>query len=346
MKILRKILLGLALLLALMVIIYLAGPRVKFEKFDNLPLESTFSIMEVEQLLYERNQDVSIKDGNEEKIVWAGDKAKTDYAFVYLHGFSASHEEGAPSHRNIANRYGANLLLTRLPQHGLTDVEAFTSLTPKAMVDYAKEAVKIGKSIGDKVIIISCSTGGTLSAFLAAADQDIEALIMYSPNFELNDPTTKLLTKPWGLQIAQKIKKGNYHEWDTPQVARPFWYHKYRLEGVAALQSLLDKTMTNEVFKQITTPVFVGYFYKDEEVRDFTVSTGKIMEVEDLISTPQEVAEFRQYPNGKAHVFISPFFNDKWDEAQMDTYEFLEQKLGLKPMEKLVLTEAKEGVTN
>ncbi|MFX8354900.1 hypothetical protein ABTL90_19390, partial [Acinetobacter baumannii] len=56
-----------------------------------------------------------IKPNNQARIVWANDsiKEKTEYAIVYLHGFSASQEEGNPVHINIAKYFGCNLYLSR-----------------------------------------------------------------------------------------------------------------------------------------------------------------------------------------------------------------------------------------
>ncbi|GLR15783.1 alpha/beta hydrolase [Portibacter lacus] len=337
MKILKKIGWFLLFILGLIAIAFLLGPTMKYEKIDNTPLDGKYSISEVEKIITDRNNNPRIKADNEEKIIWADGIQKTEYAFIYLHGFSASHEEGAPIHANIADRYGANLYLSRLPRHGLNDSLAFLDLTPKLLVDYAKEAIKIGKSIGEKVIVISCSTGSTLSAFLAANDPDIYAQIMFSPNFELHDKTTKLLTKPWGLNLARRIKGGNYHQWNAPARARPFWNHKYRLEGVIALQSLIDDTMEAEVFREIKQPIFVGYFYKDEQTRDFTVSTEKIQEVEHLLGTPEDLKEFIAYPDGKKHVFISPLFNENWERVQDDVIDFLDEKLKLEPIAELAL---------
>ncbi|WP_235296191.1 alpha/beta hydrolase [Portibacter marinus] len=331
MKLLGKIFLVFISLIAILLAIYLLGPQVKYKTYDNAPLRGDYTFNEIAQILRERNQTKSLKEGNQELIIWANDTLKTEYSFVYIHGFSASHGEGAPLHQNIAQRYGANLFLSRLPQHGLMDEDAFVSLTPGAMVDYAKEAVKIGKSIGKKVILISCSTGSTLSTYLASADPDIEALIMFSPNFEMHDQNTKILTKPWGLTLARRIKGGDYHEWNAPQRARPFWYHKYRLEGIAALQSLIETTMKKDVFELVEQPVFVGYYYKDESTRDFTISTEKIMEVENLIGTAEEEKVFKQYSDGNAHVFISPLFNPSWQKVESDVYLFLEEVLNMSP---------------
>ena len=38
-------------------------------------------------------------------------KEKTEYAVVYLHGFSASQEEGDPVHYDFAKKFGCNLFL-------------------------------------------------------------------------------------------------------------------------------------------------------------------------------------------------------------------------------------------
>jgi hypothetical protein len=43
-----------------------------------------------------------IKPDNEARVIWANDslKNKTEYALVYLHGFTASQGEGDPVHRD------------------------------------------------------------------------------------------------------------------------------------------------------------------------------------------------------------------------------------------------------
>ena len=50
------------------------------------------------------------------------------------------------------------------------------------LIHEAKEAIAIAKAIGDKVIVIGCSTGATLTLYLAAKDQDLAGLILLSPN--------------------------------------------------------------------------------------------------------------------------------------------------------------------
>jgi pimeloyl-ACP methyl ester carboxylesterase len=56
----------------------------------------------------------------------------------------------------------------------------------------------IGRQLGNKVIIMGTSTGGTNALQLAAAyPNDVEALILLSPNIAINDPNAWLLNNPW-----------------------------------------------------------------------------------------------------------------------------------------------------
>ena len=62
----------------------------------------------------------------------------------------------------------------------------------------------IGRLIGNKVVVMSCSTGSTLALYLAAKNHEwIDGLICYSPNIDTYDQATHLVDGPWGLQIAQ-----------------------------------------------------------------------------------------------------------------------------------------------
>ena len=132
---------------------------------------------------------------------------------VYLHGFSASQEEGDPVHVEFARAFGCNLYLSRLAGHGIDTIDAMINLTAEELWNSAKEAYAIGKQLGKKVIILATSTGGTLALKLAAEYPEITGLILLSPNIAINDPNAWLLNNPWGLQIARLIK-GKYNTSD------------------------------------------------------------------------------------------------------------------------------------
>src|SRR6185369_7479021 len=82
---------------------------------------------------YIRNGEAThkLKPNNEARIVWLNDslKQKTDYAIVYLHGFGASQEEGNPVHTSFAKKFGCNLYLSRLAEHGIDTTEPLLNYT-------------------------------------------------------------------------------------------------------------------------------------------------------------------------------------------------------------------------
>ncbi len=90
---------------ALLAIIYWLGPVPVTPSYQkNLPAVPS-EPAQLEKYISQNEAQHSIKPNNEARIVWANDsnRQKTDYAIVYLHGFSASQAEGDPVHfRNIA----------------------------------------------------------------------------------------------------------------------------------------------------------------------------------------------------------------------------------------------------
>ena len=161
----KKIFKGVITFLLVIIAAYFFGPRP-----DNQPLNSSLPTISkiginladwIDSL--ERNVP-NIKKDNQARIVWYNDSSykKTEYAVVYLHGFSASQGEGFPIHEKFAKRYGCNLYLARLFGHGIYNGDAMKNMTSENFLASAKEAIAIGKQIGEKVILMSTSTGGTL----------------------------------------------------------------------------------------------------------------------------------------------------------------------------------------
>ncbi|MEJ0057828.1 MAG: alpha/beta hydrolase [Bacteroidota bacterium] len=137
-----------------------------------------------------RRSKHKLKIDNEARITWAdSSKQKTEYSVIYIHGFSASQGEGDPVHKDFAKAFGCNLYLARMADHGIDTTEQLLYFTPDRYWQSSKEALAIGKAIGEKVIIISTSTGGTTALVLAAEyPQDVFALINMSPNIAINNP--------------------------------------------------------------------------------------------------------------------------------------------------------------
>ena len=230
-----------------------------------------------------------LKPNNEARIVWFdSSKTKTEYSIVYLHGFSASQEEGRPIHTNIAKEFGCNLYLSRLAEHGIDTTEPMMNLTADKLWESAKQALQIGKQIGNKVILMSTSTGGTLSLKLAAEyPNDVYALIMMSPNIAINNNKAYLLNNPWGLQIARAVTGSHYiTAKDTTSLYKQYWYWHYPLESTVQLQELIETSMTKQIFEKVKQPVFLLYYYKDDVHQDSVVSVPAMLNMFKELGTP------------------------------------------------------------
>lgn len=324
-KIIKWTGIALSLLFVILAAIYLMGTVPKAEKVDNYPLP-------IPDAFPEADRPVGLKNNNEARTIWADSVGKqTEYSIVYLHGFSASPMEADPIHRNIAASYGCNLYMARLKGHGTNNADAFEKLSPKDLVQSAKEAVAIGKKIGKKVILMSCSTGGTLALYLSANDPEIIANILFSPNIALADPNSALLTGPWGLQLARLFIGGKYREWkpENDSVAQ-YWTTKYRVEGIIALKQLLNMTMNDEIFSKVKQPVFMAYYYKNEKEQDQTVSVAAMLSMFEKLGTPADKKVKKAFPDAGVHVICSKWQSKDLKNLESSVMAFMEKTLGIK----------------
>ncbi|MEZ4910864.1 MAG: alpha/beta hydrolase [Saprospiraceae bacterium] len=315
---------------------YLLGPRVTFDTPKLLDTEIETPILKLDDFIHNSESLISdLKPGNEAKIIWANDslKNKTEYALVYLHGFSASHEEGAPIHTDFAKRYGMNLYLTRLEDHGRADPNSLKNLTPENFTQSAEDALDIAKKLGEKVIVMSCSTGGTLSLILAAAGEKIDALILYSPNIDIADPKSDLLMLPWGKQMAKIVLGGENYKIQYDEMGQKYWNPSYHYNSLFALKSLINTYMNEETFKKVTTPVFVGYYYLDEDHQDDVVSVERMKEMFDQLGTPPEAKHIQAFPESGHHVISSYIMSKDVTGLEDATFQWAESILGLMPIQ-------------
>jgi esterase/lipase len=315
--------------IVLLLMVYAIGPRTKYDplEFDSKIIIPDISSLE-EFLVKQESEISSIKPGCEAKIIWADtSKAKTPYVIVYLHGFSASREEGAPIHQDIAARYGMNLYLPRLEGHGLKDTNSFIDLTPQNYLNSAIEALRIGEQLGDSIVLMSCSTGGTLSILLDDLSPKIAAHIMYSPNIDMYDKASNLLTWPWGKQILNLTLGGMHNRINYIEPAKPFWNEIYHSNGILTLKWIIKNYLTEEYFEKIKKPIFVSYYFKDESHQDNVIDVEQIEAFYSQVGTkPYHKSKYISTTAG-AHVITSPIFSKDVENVKLATQKFIEQVL-------------------
>lgn len=321
-------------IIVVFVITYFLGPKPNFEKVDGKIIIKKENPLVIDIRIDAENDTISnMRQGCDKQIFFHKRLVeKTEYAVVFLHGFSACAFEGNPIVTDFAKDFGCNLYLHRFPQHGLNDDESFKTLTPKMWVESAKEAINIGANLGEKVIVMSSSTGGTLSSYLAAENPDlIHAQFFYSPNFQLNNPASFLLNNHWGLPLLRKLEGSDYHHiTEMSDEAKPHWTTTYRIEGIVALQDLIEQTMTNTTFEKIDSPVFIGYYYKNEEEKDKVVSIDRMKEFYEIIQTPEAQKRIVPFAEVGGHVITNQYQKGGLEDVRAATYEFAEEVLGMK----------------
>ncbi len=312
----------LGVILLLLIVVYFLGPKPSVPAYTKelpaIPAEAKA----LENYIKTNEATHKLKPDNEARILWLNDslKQQTEYAVVYLHGFSASQEEGDPVHYDFAQKFGCNLYLSRLDAHGVDTTEPLGNFTAKGIWNSAKEAYQIGKKLGKKVILLSTSTGGTLALKLAAEYPDIAALILLSPNIAINDPNAWLLNNHWGLQIAQLVTGKHRTVSDTTALYAQYWNNRYVTASLVQLEELLETTMKESTFRKVTQPALLLYYFKDEEHQDNVVKVPAMKRMFEQLGTPENLKRQVAIPNAGDHV-IGSYVKSKDVQAVEDECE-------------------------
>jgi esterase/lipase len=329
-----KFLKWLGILLLLLIVVYFVGPKPSSPKFTKelpaVPAEPAALV----KYISDHEALHKLKPGNEARIIWLHDslKEKTEYAVVYIHGFSASQEEGDPVHYDFAKKFGCNLFLARLEDHGIDTTECLLNVTADRMWNSAKEAYSIGKQLGKKIILMSTSTGGTLALKLAGEYPDIAGLILLSPNIAINNSSAWLLNNHWGLQLAHLIQGKYVHVKDTTALYAKYWDAKYRMESVVELEELLETTMKESTFQKVTQPALVLYYYKDEAHQDPVVKVPAMKRMFAQLATPANQKRMIAVPNAGDHVIGSYIKSKDIKKVEEECYRFATEILHLTPV--------------
>lgn len=227
-------------------------------------------------LLARESREPGVRPGAERTVQWAsGRPERTPLALVYLHGYSATRQEVSPLSEDLAAELGANLYLTRLSGHG-RDGEAMREATAAALQADAREALAIGKAIGDRVVLVSTSTGGTLSTWLAAREPEpaLAALVMISPNFAARSRSLYALDWPVVGPLLLAWFGEEYRTWDpwNAEQAR-WWTWSYPYAALPELVRLMKEVEAIDK-AQITVPALMIYSPGDQVVDPASIESA------------------------------------------------------------------------
>lgn len=320
------------LFVAALIVGYTLGPSAHYAPINYKPVVFDSDLVKLEQSIADSERKAHLRPDNEARIIWADSlhKVKTPYSIVYIPGFSATWAEGDPIHKQLAKHFGCNLYLARTYGHGVDSPDALRDLTPDNYAGSAEQALEIGKKLGDKVIVIGTSAGGMLTLYLAARHPEIDGLVLYSPCIAVANPALKLVTKPWGKQILNQVFRGDYVINSYKQAGRErYWFPKYHVNGLISLQTMLDQYMVPEEFQKVKQPVFMGYYYKDDDHQDKVVSVAAMLDMFDQLGTPPAKKQKVAFPDAGEHVITSHFTSGDLEGVYGATEKFMETVLNM-----------------
>ncbi|MCB0196414.1 MAG: alpha/beta fold hydrolase [Anaerolineae bacterium] len=140
-----------------------------------------------------KDDEVALYPGCESQVMTHGQKV--EQVIVLLHGYRNCPKQFYAL-GTIFYEQGYNVIIPRMPHHGLADVLATdqAQLTADELAAHVTEAVDIAEGLGDDVTVAGISTGGVLAGLAAQNRSDIDQAVLIAPVFGLHIIPTELTT--------------------------------------------------------------------------------------------------------------------------------------------------------
>ncbi len=256
-------------LVAVGALIYWFGPR---EDVDLHPRFEPRKFGEGVQVYFESVESAfdDIVPGVEKRVIWQDGfkERRTPVSILYLHGFSATSEEIRPVPDRVADALGANLVYTRLQGHGRSG-EAMAEGTASGWMQDMAEGLAAARAVGDQVVVISTSTGGTLAAAAAMDDdlsRDLAGIVFISPNFGVNTPGAWIPGLPWARDWLPVLMGENRDVSGPDPEKNRCWSAIYPWEAVVPMTVLVDVVFALD-FSDAKVPALFWFSDDDQVVR-------------------------------------------------------------------------------
>lgn len=207
----------------------------------------------------EQGSMADLVPGTEARIVWhEPERTPTFYSVIYLHGFSSSRQETAPLAEEVAKALEANLYEARFTGHGRSG-EALAEASAEAWLRDTREALRIGRALGEKVIVLACSTGAsfaTVAGFDLTAEDRPYAFVYFSPNFAPRAGASEMLLWPWARWWVPLVA-GAERSWEAanPDHDR-YWTTRYPIAAVFPMMAGAAAARNGPV-ERISVPLHV-----------------------------------------------------------------------------------------
>jgi pimeloyl-ACP methyl ester carboxylesterase len=140
------------------------------------------AVARAERMVTQRDADAVISG----ETIFLSHGHRTARAVVLFHGLTDSPHQFAELADSLFAD-GDNVLVPRLPRHSMQnkDVRELKGLTPGELCRFADETIDVAAGLGDSVVVMGLSIGGTLAAWTAEHRPEVRRAIVIAPAFEV-----------------------------------------------------------------------------------------------------------------------------------------------------------------
>jgi len=168
--------------------------------------------------------------------------ARTPRVDVLLHGFTDSPSQFTELADSLYQR-GDNVYVPRLPHHAERsgDARALAGMTAVQLRQTADSAADVAAALGDTVVVVGLSVGGTMAAWMGQHRPEVRRVVMIAPAFEAGRVPSRLE----GLLINLTERLPNVTRRSAPDSARPDrnpGFATHALAEVLRLGKAVEKT--------------------------------------------------------------------------------------------------------
>ena len=238
--------------------------------------------------------------------------ARRPLAVVLLHGLTDSPRQFAALAESLYKR-GDNVYVPRLPHHAVrgANVGELSRLTAEELCRAGDQAIDIAAGLGDSIVVLGLSAGGTLAAWVGEHRPEVRRAVMVAPAFEITHIPSML---EWPLvRLVSRVPNLTYRE--APERTRPDRDPGFATHGVAQVLRLgmAVRRDADRFTPQTTEMLFLvnagDHTTKTAPVLDLARVWNKhgapasIYEFPDSLALPHNVVDPVQHPHDVAAVY-------------------------------------------
>jgi len=179
--------------------------------------------------------DATVRPGSGTAFRSHGKKA--EHAVVFYHGYT----NAPPQYDRLGEEFfqrGYNVLVPRLPHHGLIDplTTEQEKLTAEELVRTIQESVDIAQGLGEHVSVCGISCGGVMASWVAQYRADVDLVVGIAPSAGL--PFVPKWISTIFRNLAPRMK--NIYIWWDPRVKEkivgpPYAYPRFSTRSLAQI---------------------------------------------------------------------------------------------------------------